>query len=182
MDNRRHQMSLDVDPNRVDITIFLHSFGYSKGGVHSIRSNDRHPVALSYLIDARLLPRAHLEPELRALDGTDSRVVIFLNRRGALDDLVMSEVSILADKIDLWVGKKIANFNVGIGSKYGRHRAVAVQELLARQLAKILTESYRLKVRIICKSFGDVRVMAPENNPEYPMKEASNLAQQLKLL
>ncbi len=107
------------------MTVGLHSFSYRRGL----------PRGLDLVFDARFLRNPHWEPELRPLDGRDTRVAdwvagdpLYGPFREKLDDLILFLLPAAREE-----GK--AHLAIGIGCTGGQHRSVTVVESLAATLA-----------------------------------------------
>ncbi|MCX7830315.1 MAG: RNase adapter RapZ [Acidobacteria bacterium] len=109
----RHLETLSLESKMV---INILSFGFSKGI----------PQEASLVFDVRFLPNPYFVPELKELDGRDSRVADFVLK----DEEGKLFVEKLKDFIDFLLprfqkeGK--AYLTIGIGCTGGRHRSVAI--------------------------------------------------------
>ncbi|HEX2703925.1 MAG TPA: RNase adapter RapZ [Solirubrobacteraceae bacterium] len=108
------------------LAVTFASFGFKHG---PLRDAD-------LLIDVRFLANPHYEPDLRALDGTDPRVVEFIDRDGRLTELYALLEPLLDFLLVQYVGEGKAHLLVAIGCTGGRHRSVAVVEHLAERYAR----------------------------------------------
>ncbi len=115
------------------LTLLFESFAFRDGI----------PLDADWVVDARLLPNPHYQPNLRALDGRDAPVVAFLEAeplaRAFLDDLR----SFLARWLPEARRDNRNYLTVAIGCTGGRHRSV----FLAEQLARSFTGDWRVLVR-----------------------------------
>lgn len=136
------------------IVVYLHTFGFSRGSISSIRHYEKNfPIHPNYLIDTRVLPAIQKDTvwagmSLAGLDGRYEAVQRFLNQRGQLSRLVENESEIIAMKLDEWVQRGWRKVNIAIGSNWGRHRALAVQELLAKELRHLMIDRYNLEITV----------------------------------
>ncbi|PIR93836.1 hypothetical protein COT97_04765 [Candidatus Falkowbacteria bacterium CG10_big_fil_rev_8_21_14_0_10_39_11] len=126
-------------PQKRKITVNLHAFAYNEGSVGSIKTTRGLPLQPNSLIDARFkLQRTRKfskfqDVKLSNLDGRYSEVQEFLDQHGNLSRLVEFEADQLESRIKFW-SRRWSNVHVAIGSNWGRHRAVAVQTRLAKEL------------------------------------------------
>lgn len=107
------------------LAVTFASFGFKHG---PLRDAD-------LLIDVRFLANPHYEPDLRALDGTDPRVVEFIDRDGRLTELYALLEPLLDFLLVQYVAEGKAHLLIAIGCTGGRHRSVAVAEHLALRYA-----------------------------------------------
>lgn len=149
-----YQRARGSPDDQLKIVVYLHTFGFSRGSINSIRHDEKNfPIHPNYLIDTRLLPAVHKDTvwagvSLSGLDGRYEAVQRFLNQRGQLTRLVEGEAEIIVAKLDEWVQRGWRKVNIAIGSNWGRHRAVAVQELLAKELRQLMQEKYDLEITV----------------------------------
>lgn len=115
------------------LTLLFESFAFRDGI----------PLDADWVVDARMLPNPHYQPELAPLTGRDAPVIEFLEReekvRAFLEDLRSFLARWLPD-----VRSDNRNYlTVAIGCTGGRHRSV----YLAEQLAKAFAGEWRVLVR-----------------------------------
>jgi UPF0042 nucleotide-binding protein len=108
------------------LAVTFASFGFKHG---PLRDAD-------LLIDVRFLANPHYETDLRALDGTDPRVVEFIDSDGRLSELYALLEPLLDFLLVQYVGEGKAHLLIAIGCTGGRHRSVAVVEHLAERYAR----------------------------------------------
>jgi len=131
--------TVDEPKARIKVTVNLHSFSWNKGALRTLKTSRGHPLQPNMIIDARFrLQRVTKSTKVESLrlsqlDGRYPEVQEFLNRYGNLERLVTFEVGQLVPRLRFW-SRRWTNVHVAIGSNWGRHRAVAVQEMLAREL------------------------------------------------
>jgi UPF0042 nucleotide-binding protein len=103
------------------LSLLFESFAYRHGV----------PADADFVIDARVLPNPHWDPELRPLSGRDTPVREFLQRQ----DDVAAFVGQVADFLDTWLPKLRSGtrsyVTVAFGCTGGRHRSVYLAETLA---------------------------------------------------
>ena len=119
----RRKLVDEVLPARTTgrLAISFQSFGFKNGP-------SRDP---DLLFDVRFLPNPHYEPDLRALTGTDQRVVGYIDRDGALTAFYERLHPLLDYLLAQYVAEGKSHLVVAIGCTGGRHRSVAVAEHLA---------------------------------------------------
>ena len=100
--------------------------------VESFAYRDGIPLDADWVIDARMLPNPHYEPELRELTGRDAPVIEFLER----EDKVRAFLGDLQGFLARWLPEvqrdNRSHVTVAIGCTGGRHRSVYLAERLAR--------------------------------------------------
>jgi UPF0042 nucleotide-binding protein len=125
------------------LTLLFESFAYRDGL----------PLDADWVMDARMLPNPHYDPQLRPLTGRDRAVIEYLERDAAtqrwLDDMRALLVRWLPDI----VRENRSYVTVAIGCTGGRHRSV----YLAEKLGAALGAQWRVLVRH--------RVLAGEGAP-----------------
>ena len=111
---------LDIGRDTPPMLLFQ-SFAYRRGV----------PADSDFVLDARVLPNPHWNPELRPLSGRDAPVREFLE---AQDDVVQY-VEQVAGFLDVWLPRLRADtrsyITVAFGCTGGRHRSVFLAEALA---------------------------------------------------
>jgi UPF0042 nucleotide-binding protein len=113
-------------PESPVLVLSLTSFGYK----HGI------PYGTDLLFDVRFLNNPHFEPELRSSSGLDEAVVAYLRRDEEFDELVQRLEGFLGYLIPRYRREHRSYLSVSIGCTGGRHRSVAVSEVLARRLSR----------------------------------------------
>lgn len=108
-------------PGRLAVTI--QSFGFKHGPARDA----------DLLLDVRFLPNPHYEAELRPLTGRDAAVAAYVNRDGALDAFLERLIPMLDYLLPQYVAEGKSHLSVAIGCTGGRHRSVAIAELLAER-------------------------------------------------
>ncbi len=102
------------------------SFGY-KHGV---------PRDADLLFDVRFLQNPHYEPTLKGLTGLDPAVVDFVTADPGFDEFRDRLEALLDYLLPAYEQEGKAGLVVGIGCTGGRHRSVAISEMLARRYAR----------------------------------------------
>jgi UPF0042 nucleotide-binding protein len=109
--------------------------GLGGGGLtllfESFAFRDGIPLDADWVIDARMLPNPHYEPDLRALTGRDAAVAGFLDAQPAVRRLVSDLQSFLARWLPEIEREQRNYVTVAIGCTGGRHRSVFLAERLA---------------------------------------------------
>ena len=115
------------------LTLLFESFAFRDGI----------PLDADWVVDARMLPNPHYQPELAPLTGRDAPVIGFLER----EELVRAFLEDLRTFLARWlpeVRRDNRNYlTVAIGCTGGRHRSV----YLAEQLARSFEADWRVLVR-----------------------------------
>lgn len=107
------------------LTVSLQSFSYKRGT----------PRGIDIMFDARFLSNPHWEPSLRALDGRDEAVQLYV----AQDLRYVEFIDKIEDLINFLIpahqeeGK--SHLSIGIGCTGGQHRSVTIVEKLSQSLA-----------------------------------------------
>ena len=108
------------------LAVSVQSFSYKRGV----------PRGVDMVFDCRFLRNPHWEPELRALDGRNDRVLAYIEQ----DPLFQRFFKSITDMTDLLLpayrdeGK--THLTIGFGCTGGQHRSVAMAQKLANALAK----------------------------------------------
>jgi RNase adapter protein RapZ len=105
------------------LAVTFMSFGYKHGP----------PRDEDLAFDVRFLPNPHYEPGLRALTGSDPRVIDFIGRDGRLEQLYERLYGLLDFLLPEYVKEGKSHLVVAIGCTGGRHRSVAIAERLAER-------------------------------------------------
>lgn len=102
-------------------TLLFQSFGYSQGI----------PMDADWVIDARMLPNPHYEPELKPLTGLDAPVCAYLDAQ----EPVQRFFGDIRDFLSRWLPEveddNRSYLTVAVGCTGGRHRSVYLVERLA---------------------------------------------------
>ena len=106
--------------------LLFESFGF-KDGI---------PLDANWVIDARMLPNPHYEPELRALTGRDLPVIDFLEKQEGVGRLFEDVRAFLRRWLPDMVRDNRYHVTVAIGCTGGQHRSVYLAEKLAADFAK----------------------------------------------
>ncbi len=106
--------------------LLFESFGF-KDGI---------PLDANWVIDARMLPNPHYEPDLRALTGRDAPVIEFLERQEAVGRLFEDVRWFLMRWLPDMVRDNRYHVTVAIGCTGGQHRSVYLAEKLAAEFGK----------------------------------------------
>ena len=123
----RKQVIAHLGPGRAEaprMITRLMSFGF-KYGI---------PVDADLVFDVRFLDNPHFVPTMRHLPGTDPTVREFVFRSGEASELVTKYLELLKFSLPRYEREGKAYLTIGIGCTGGRHRSVAVVEVLADNL------------------------------------------------
>ena len=110
---------LGVGP--MSLTLLFESFAYRDGI----------PLDADWVLDARMLPNPHYDPQLRPFTGRESQVIEFLGRDAAVERWLDDMRGILARWLPDIVRENRSSVTVAIGCTGGRHRSVYLAERLA---------------------------------------------------
>jgi len=107
-----------------EMQVSLTSFGF-KYGI---------PTGTDLLFDVRFLPNPHFVPELRPLTGQDEPVLAYLEQQPDFHDLVERLADLLLYLLPRYRKENRSYLSVAVGCTGGRHRSVAIVEILERRL------------------------------------------------
>jgi UPF0042 nucleotide-binding protein len=108
------------------LTLLFESFAYRDGI----------PLDADWVLDARMLPNPHYDPQLRPLTGRESQVIEFLGRDAAVERWIEDVRGLLARWLPEIVRENRSSVSVAIGCTGGRHRSVYLAERLAESFRK----------------------------------------------
>lgn len=111
-------------PTTTGLKIRLVSFGF-KYGI---------PVDSDFVADMRFLPNPYWEPQLRELTGRDAPVAQFVTERPAARAFIEGWVPLLEAVAAGYLNEGKRFMTVAIGCTGGKHRSVAMTELIAQRL------------------------------------------------
>ena len=115
------------------LTLLFESFAFRDGI----------PLDADWVVDARMLPNPHYEPELRPLTGRDAAVSAFLDGQPSVQRLLGDVRDFLGRWLPEIVKENRSYLTVAIGCTGGRHRSV----YLAERLAAAFAQDWRVLVR-----------------------------------
>jgi UPF0042 nucleotide-binding protein len=121
------------------LVVTILSFGFK----HGI------PVDSDLLFDVRFLPNPHFVPQLRPYTGRDPEVIRYLDRSKVMREFLDRTLNLLKFLIPHYVQEGKSYLTIGIGCTGGRHRSVAIAELLKKGLTGIPGVRLRVKHRDI---------------------------------
>jgi UPF0042 nucleotide-binding protein len=125
----RDMLGLDAG----SLTLLFESFAYRDGL----------PLDADWVLDSRMLPNPHYQPELRQLTGRDAPVVEFLRRDAMAQRWLEDARALLAHWLPEIVRENRSYVTVAIGCTGGRHRSV----YMAERLAAAFRSEWRVLVR-----------------------------------
>ena len=115
------------------LTLLFESFSY-KDGI---------PLDADWVLDCRMLPNPHYDPQLRPFTGTDAPVIDYLKREASVQRW-LDDVRVLLQRwLPEIVRENRSHVTVAIGCTGGRHRSVYLSE----ELAKAFRGDWRVLVR-----------------------------------
>ena len=101
------------------------------------------PLDADWVLDSRMLPNPHYQPELRALTGRDAPVIEFLQRDAMAQRWLEDARALLAHWLPEILRENRSYVTVAIGCTGGRHRSV----YMAERLAAAFRAEWRVLVR-----------------------------------
>lgn len=115
-------------------SVIVSSFGFKHGA----------PQDADFILDVRFLPNPNYVDELHLLSGRDAPVQDFLARCPALEEFLTHAVPMLDFVASVYgeTGKK--QLHICVGCTGGRHRSVAVAELIGERLS---LSGHRIRIR-----------------------------------
>ncbi len=157
----RRQIIAHLGPGKAEaprmVTRFV-SFGF-KFGV---------PVDADLMFDVRFLDNPHFVPELRRLPGSHPAVRDFVLQSPEASELLDKIESLLAFSLPRYEREGKSYLTIGIGCTGGRHRSVALAEVLADNLRR----KVELPISVVHRDVGRAEhTAAPE--PEPPAARSS---------
>jgi len=102
----------------------------------SFAYRDGIPLDADWVLDARMLPNPHYEPQLRPFTGRDRPVIDYLGRDEAVARWLADVRSLLARWLPEIVRENRSSVTVAIGCTGGKHRSVYLAERLAEHFRK----------------------------------------------
>jgi UPF0042 nucleotide-binding protein len=105
----------------VALTLLFESFAYREGI----------PLDADWVLDARMLPNPHYDPQLRPFTGRERQVIEFLGGDAAVERWLDDVKALLARWLPEIVRENRSSVTVAIGCTGGRHRSVYLAERLA---------------------------------------------------
>lgn len=115
------------------LTLLFESFSYRDGI----------PLDADWVLDCRMLPNPHYDPQLRPLTGCDAPVAAFLKADAQVARWLDDVRELLKRWLPEIVRENRSHVTVAIGCTGGRHRSV----YLAEELAKAFRADWRVLVR-----------------------------------
>jgi len=121
------------------LTLLFESFAYRDGI----------PLDADWVLDCRMLPNPHYDPQLRPFTGRDSAVAEYLGRDAAVQRWLEDVRALLARWLPEIARENRSYVTVAIGCTGGRHRSVYLAERLA--------EAFRAQWRVLVRHRGLAR-------------------------
>ncbi|MGB7318478.1 MAG: RNase adapter RapZ [Planktotalea sp.] len=107
------------------LAVSLHSFSYKRGL----------PRSADMVFDCRFLQNPHWQPELRALTGCDPRVAQYVSEDPRYAAFLEQVGALCTSLLPAYTEEGKSHFTIAFGCSGGRHRSVAVTEVIAQTLA-----------------------------------------------
>ena len=121
------------NPGRKPLLVSVVSFGFRYGI----------PADADLVFDVRFLPNPHFVPRLRPFSGKDPRVARYIRSFPQTGEFLRRIESLLAYLIPHYIREGKSYLTVALGCTGGRHRSVALSEVIRRVLQK---KGYATKV------------------------------------
>jgi UPF0042 nucleotide-binding protein len=102
----------------------------------SFAYRDGIPLDADWVLDARMLPNPHYDPQLRPFTGRDRSVIDYLGRDETVARWLADVRSLLARWLPEIVRENRSSVTVAIGCTGGKHRSVYLAEQLAEHFRK----------------------------------------------
>ncbi|KUF10090.1 RNase adapter RapZ [Pseudoponticoccus marisrubri] len=116
------------------MAISIHSFSYKRGL----------PQGLDMAFDCRFLRNPHWQPELRPLTGLDPRVARHISEDPRYPGFKERVQELILFVLPGCIEEGKAHFSIGFGCTGGKHRSVALAQIIAGALAQ---EGWRVSIR-----------------------------------
>lgn len=125
--NLRAQIAERFGPrDGAPMILSVQSFSYRRGL----------PRGVDMVFDVRFLANPHWQPELRPRDGRDPEVAAHVAADPRFADFFDRVRGLILSLLDAYVDEGKASLTIAFGCTGGRHRSVAVAEMLAAALAQ----------------------------------------------
>lgn len=121
------------NPGRRPLLVSVVSFGFRYGI----------PADADLVFDVRFLPNPHFVPRLRKFSGRDQRVVRYIRSFPQTGEFLRRIESLLLYLIPHYIREGKSYLTIALGCTGGRHRSVALAEVIRRDLKR---KSYSAKV------------------------------------
>ena len=108
------------------MAVSVQSFSYKRGV----------PRGVDMVLDCRFLRNPHWEPDLRALDGRDDRVLAYIEQDPLCGRFFQSITGLTDLLLPAFRDEGKTHLTIGFGCTGGQHRSVAMTQKLANTLAK----------------------------------------------
>ena len=108
------------------LSVTLQSFSYKRGTPHGA----------DMVIDTRFLENPYWQESLRALDGRDEKIQLFVRADPLYAEFFEKLCDLVTMLLPAYRTEGKAYFTIALGCTGGRHRSVSVAEALARHLAE----------------------------------------------
>ncbi len=107
------------------LAVSVQSFSYKRGL----------PRSADMVFDCRFLRNPHWETDLRPLTGSDARVAAYVSEDPRYDNFIEQVTALCISLLPAYLEEGKSHFTVAFGCTGGRHRSVAVTEIIAQALA-----------------------------------------------
>ena len=123
---REHVMARFQKRGRKPLLVSIVSFGYRYGI----------PTDADLVFDVRFLPNPHFVPRLRPMSGKDPGVARYIRSFPQTNEFLRRIESLLAYLIPHYIREGKSYLTIAVGCTGGRHRSVALAEVIQRALQK----------------------------------------------
>ena len=108
------------------LAVSVHSFSYKRGL----------PRGVDTLIDCRFLKNPYWQPDLRAQNGQSEAIQLYIKKDERFELFFTKTLDLIKYLLPAHEAEGKSHFSIGFGCSGGRHRSVAVAELIREALAQ----------------------------------------------
>jgi len=132
------------------------------------------PVDADLIFDVRFLDNPHFVPELRRLPGSHPAVRDFVLQSPEASELLEKIGALLVFSLPRYEREGKSYLTIGVGCTGGRHRSVALAEVLADNLRR----QVELPISVVHRDVGRAEhTAAPELDPQPPLRIHTDVAE-----
>lgn len=126
-DLRKELHKLYGNTKAVNLTISVYSFSYKRGM----------PRGVDMIFDCRFLKNPHWDKSLRHLNGTDLKVMEYIQTDARYNAFFEHMTKLCAFLLPAFKEEGKSHFSIGLGCTGGQHRSVCVAEALGQYLTDL---------------------------------------------
>jgi len=164
-----------VDTTRLSVhelrRTIISSFGPASGGAPRMSSRIVSfgfkygtPMDADLVLDVRFLDNPYFVPELKALPGTDPRVVSYVLNLAETQEFLTRTRDLLAFVMPKYEREGKSYLTIAIGCTGGRHRSVVLADVLARELGPVAGVPITVVHRDVLRGLGEGSIPAPSDS------------------